>query len=121
MYIRFTLLLATVVMNFLSIFPASAAKLLLNPREVNVQKLINGQSTTRVISNDVNVRNFPTKTGNGGFVFAVLSRDDQVYVISCKGFHEGSYWVHIYIPQLKEFGYVAAEFLQNNYNHVCDR
>lgn len=100
---------------------ASAAKLLLNPREVVIQKFIRGQSPTSVIADKVNVRNFPTTRGNGGFVFATLTKGDQVYVLGCEGFAEGYYWVHIYIPDLKELGYVSAQFLQNNYNHICNQ
>lgn|GEM_PF-1856023 len=100
-------------------YSASAAKLLSNPREVNVQKLIRGQATTLVTATNVNVRNLPTTTGNGGFIFATLSKGDKVYVIGCEGFSEGYYWLRIYIPDLKEFGYVSAQFLQNNYNNIC--
>lgn len=100
-------------------YSANAAKLLVNPREVAVQKFIRGQATTLVIADNVNVRNLPTTIGNGGFVFATLSKGDKVYVISCEGFSEGYYWLRIYIPSLKEFGYVSAQFLQSNYNHIC--
>ena len=111
----------TVIIVFVPTFSASAARLLFNPREVNVEKFIRGQSPTLVIADDVNVRNLPTVTGNGGFVFATLSKGDQVYVLECKGFSEGYNWVRIYIPELKEFGYVTAQYLQNNYNYICSR
>ncbi len=101
--------------------PVVAAELLLNPREVNVWRLIAGQASTRVIASDVNVRNLPTIMGNGGFVFARLDRDDEVYVLGCEGFSEGHFWVHIWIPEIGEIGYVAAEYLQNNYQTICDR
>lgn len=105
-----------VLLILVTTYSASAAKLLFNPREIVVQKLIRGQSTTLVIADNVNVRNLPTTVGNGGFVFATLSKGDKVYVIGCEGFAEGYYWLHIYIPDLKKFGYVAAQFLQSNYN-----
>jgi len=115
---RFLLVLSILVV-LVPTSSVSAAKLLLNPREVVVQKLIRGQSSTLVIADNVNVRNLPTTIGNGGFVFASLSKGDKVYVIGCEGFAEGYYWLRIYIPDLKEFGYVSAQFLQNNYNYVC--
>jgi hypothetical protein len=101
--------------------PVRAAELLYNPREISVQRLIRGQSSTLVIGDDVNVRMLPTIMGNGGVVFARLDRNDPVYVLSCEGFAENHYWVRVYIPELKEIGYVSAEFLQNNFNHICDR
>lgn len=115
---RFLLVLFVLVV-LVPTYSASAAKLLFNPREVIVQKLIRGQSATLVIGDKVNVRNLPTTIGNGGFVFASLSKGDKVYVIGCEGFAEGYYWLQIYIPDLKEFGYVSAQFLQSNYNHIC--
>ena len=114
-------LLTVVFLSLFPVFPAFAGKLLFNPREATVQKLIRGQSTTLVIANDVNVRNLSTRYGNGGFVFATLSKGDQIYVLSCEGISEGISWVRIYIPDLKEFGYIAEQFLQNNYNQVCRR
>jgi hypothetical protein len=101
--------------------PSIAAELLLNPREVVVQRHIRGQSPTLVIANDVNVRNLNTTRGNGGFVFAKLQEGDEVFVLSCEGFGEGYHWVRVYIPDLKEFGYVASQYLQSNFNHVCER
>lgn len=115
------LISATTLLCLLPTFSASAAKLLFNPREAAVQKLIRGQSSTRVIADDVKVRNLPTRRGNGGFAFATLSKGDQIYVLNCEGVSEGYSWVRIYIPDLKEFGYVAEQFLQNNYNQVCQR
>jgi hypothetical protein len=103
------------------ILPSRAADLLLNPREVEVQHLIREQSPTLVIADDVNVRNLPTTMGNGGFVFAKLQERDEVFVISCEGFGEGDYWIRVYIPELKEFGYVASQYLQSNFNHICER
>ncbi|MGB3616005.1 MAG: hypothetical protein WBA10_19595 [Elainellaceae cyanobacterium] len=101
--------------------PAIAAELLLNPRAVNVSRLIAGQSPTRVISDRVNVRNLSTTVGNGGFVFARLDEGDEVYVLSCEGFNEGYFWVRVWIPEIGETGYVVAEYLQNNYQRICDR
>jgi len=103
------------------VFSVNAGKLLFNPREAVAQKFIRGQSTTLVIADDVNVRNLATRQGNGGFVFATLSKGDQIYVISCEGISEGVSWVRVYIPDLKEFGYISEQFLQNNYNQICRR
>jgi len=113
------LLVLSISVFLVPTYSANAAKLLFNPRETVVQKLIRGQSATLVIADNVNVRNFPTTIGNGGFIFATLSKGDKVYVIGCEGFAEGYYWLRIYIPDLKEFGYVSAQFLQSNYNHIC--
>jgi hypothetical protein len=114
-------LLTAITFSLFPVFSANAGKLLFNPREAVAQKFIRGQSTTLVIADDVNVRNLATRQGNGGFVFATLSKGDRIYVISCEGVSEGVSWVRIYIPDLKEFGYVAEQFLQNNYNQICRR
>jgi hypothetical protein len=116
-FIPLTLLIALAVQSV----PVGAAELIHNPREISVQRFIRGQSSTLVIGDNVNVRMLPTIVGNGGVVFARLDRNDQVYVLSCEGFAENHYWVRVYIPELKEIGYVSAEFLQNNFNHICDR
>jgi len=110
-----------VFLGLLPVFSVNAGKLLFNPREAIARKFIGGQSTTLVISDNVNVRNRATVYGNSGFVFAILNKGDQIYVLSCEGVSEGYSWVHIYIPDLKEFGYIAEQFLQNNYNQVCRR
>ncbi|MBD1852992.1 hypothetical protein H6F87_23905 [Cyanobacteria bacterium FACHB-502] len=115
---KFILLPVLVALPLVAV-PAHAAELLFNPREIAVELLIRGQSPTLVIANDVNARMLPTLRGNGGAPFARLSRNDEVYVLGCEGFAENHFWVQVYIPQLKETGYVAAEFLQNNYNHIC--
>ena len=120
-FITRTLLTTTILLSLLPVLSANAATLLFNPREVAVQKFIRGQSTTQVVTDDVNVRNLPTRLGNGGFIFATLNKADRIYVLSCEGVSEGYSWVRIYIPDLKEFGYVAEQFLQNNYNQVCRR
>ena len=114
-------LLTAITFSLFPVFSVNAGKLLFNPREAVAQKFIRGQSTTLVIADDVNVRNLATRQGNGGFVFATLSKGDRIYVISCEGVSEGVSWVRIYIPDLKEFGYVAEQFLQNNYNQICRR
>ncbi|WP_416674997.1 hypothetical protein [Egbenema bharatensis] len=115
--IPLTLLIALAV----QIIPVGAAELIHNPTEISVQRFIQGQSPTLVLADRVNVRMLPTIMGTGGVVFARLFRNDQVYVLSCEGFAENHYWVRVYIPELKEIGYVSAEFLQNNFNHICDR
>lgn len=99
---------------------AIAAELLINPREVNVSRLIDGQSPTLVVADQVNVRNLPTLMGNGGFVFATLDEGDAVYILSCEGMSEGHFWVKVWIPEIGEIGYVVAEYLQSNYHHICD-
>ncbi|HEY9858077.1 MAG TPA: hypothetical protein V6D16_01125 [Candidatus Obscuribacterales bacterium] len=114
-------LISLITLLLLTATPSSAAELLFNPREASVQKLIYGQSSTLVVGNDVLVRALPTKLGNGGFAFAKLIKGDRVYILGCEGFTEGHYWVNVYVPDIKEIGYVAAEFLQNNYNYICDR
>jgi hypothetical protein len=114
-------LLTVVFLASLPVFSANAGKLLFNPREAIARKFIGGQSTTLVIADNVNVRNRATVYGSSGFVFAILNKGDEIYVLSCEGVSEGYSWVHIYIPDLKEFGYIAEQFLQNNYNQVCRR
>lgn len=109
------------LLTTLPLTPAIAAELLHNPREASVWRLIAGQSPTQVIASDVNVRNMPTTIGNGGFIFASLDKGDDVYVLSCEGIIEGYFWVHVWIPEIGEMGYVVAEFLQNNYQTVCDQ
>lgn len=101
--------------------PAVAAELLANPREFVVQRLIRGQATTLVIADEVNVRTLPSLEGNGTLVFAQLSQGDEVYVLECTRVAYERMWVRVYIPELKEMGYVSAEFLQNNFNQICAR
>ncbi|MEM6424231.1 MAG: hypothetical protein AAF728_03585 [Cyanobacteria bacterium P01_D01_bin.128] len=101
--------------------PTLAAELLVNPREAAVWRIIAGQASTSVIANNVNVRNMPTTIGNGGFVFARLDEGDEVYVLSCAGIIEGYFWVNVWIPEIGEIGYVVAEYLQNNYQTICNR
>lgn len=113
------LLFPIVLLSFMPMVPAIAAELLINPREFLFQKYHRGQSPTLVVADDVNVRNVPTTQGVLGFVFAKLSQGDEVYVLGCEGFLEGFYWVRVYIPELKETGYVAAQYLENNFNNIC--
>jgi hypothetical protein len=100
---------------------AISAELLLNPREVFVRRFITGQSPTLVIADRVNVRSQPSTYGtSGNFVFARLDEGDEVYVLSCEGFSDGYFWVEVWIPEIGEIGYVAAQYLQNNYQGICD-
>lgn len=102
-----------------------AAEMLANPREHSFNMHLHyspNLSPTLVISENVNVRSsIPLESGRGGFIFARLDRGDSVYVISCEEYSMGHLWVYVYIPELKEYGYVAAEFLQNNFNFICGR
>lgn len=101
---------------------AFSAELLLNPREVYVRRLIAGQSPTQVIADRVNVRNRPTTYGtSGNFVFALLDSGDEIYVLNCEGLSDGYFWVEVWIPEIGEIGYVASQYLQNNYQTICDR
>ncbi len=105
--------------------PLQGAEMLANPREHSFNQRLHytpNLSPTRVVASDVNVRaSVPWESGRGGFIFARLDRDDEVYVMGCERYARGHLWVHIYIPELQEYGYVAAEFLQNNFNFICER
>ena len=105
--------------------PIEAAELLANPREHSFNMELHyspNLSTTEVICDDINVRwSVPLESGRGGFIFARLDEGDSVYVMRCERYALGHLWVYVYIPELQEFGYVAAEFLQNNFNIICDR
>ncbi|WOD36977.1 hypothetical protein [Nodosilinea sp. E11] len=120
------------MMNVLSIalalsFPTAvqSAEMLANPREHSFNMSLyysSGLSPTLVVSESVNVRSsIPLESGRGGFIFARLDLGDSVYVISCEEYTMGHLWVYVYIPELKEYGYVAAEFLQSNFNFICER
>jgi hypothetical protein len=113
------LLFPIILLSCIPTFPALAAELLVNPREQIFSADNQGHAPTLVVADNVNVRNYPTIEGKGGFVFARLSKGDKVYVVVCHGFSEGVYWVLVYIPELKEYGYVSAQYLENNFNNIC--
>lgn len=102
--------------------PAYAAEMIVNPREIHVGPMIRGQAPTQVIADDVNVRTQPTTyVTPGAFPFARLDKGDEVYVLSCEGISDDHFWTQVWIPEIGEIGYVVAEYLQNNYQTVCDR
>jgi len=102
---------------------AQAAEMLVNPREHSFNiHLYNSPdlSPTLVISESVGAfYSIPFESSSGGFIFARLYYGDSVYIISCEGYRLGFFWVYAYIPDLKEYGYIASEFLEDNFNCIC--